>query len=327
LLLENLALSQQLAMLKKKQSTASAVLVRSALLYRAPKILSEVVRLTDHRQARERYALSPRGLPAILAVEVEVGQEDEPAADKTGGSRTDRAHGAGESRVGCPSNSRRTAEIGNPDLGTDGVPVSAGNEARKGEASDMFDFPPQSPRGNHGDWFPYSPDHDFQDPLRVLCFPPQTQDDSALQRHFTPNAEWGVQQLREAFPFEHVPEYLIFDRDSIFSREVVETVKSLGMKPVRTSYRSPWQNDLAERWVGSCRHEMLDYVIVLNEKHLRRLISEYVAHCNEERTHDHLGKDSPTSRAVQIKPSPQAQIVSVPRFGGLHHRYEWREAV
>jgi transposase InsO family protein len=73
-----------------------------------------------------------------------------------------------------------------------------------------------------------------------------------------PTAAWVVQQLRETFGLDVMPRHLIFDRDSIFSAQVVSTVKSFGNAPTRTAYRSPWQNGVAERWVGSVRRELLD---------------------------------------------------------------------
>src|SRR5271157_90978 len=91
-----------------------------------------------------------------------------------------------------------------------------------------------------------------------------------------PTAQWVVQQLREAFPEASAPAYLVYDRDSIFSKRVGEAIRSLGTEPVRTAYRSPWQNGTAERWVGTCRRELLDRVIVLNERHLHRRLREYV---------------------------------------------------
>jgi transposase InsO family protein len=141
-----------------------------------------------------------------------------------------------------------------------------------------------------------------------------------------PTAAWVVQQVREAFPFDTAPKHFIFDRDSIFSTDVVRAVRNLGTKPTRTSYRSPWQNGTAERWVGSARREILDHVIVLSEAHLRRLLTEYVAHYHADRTHCGLGKETPGRRAVQPRPSPQAKVIALPRIGGLSHRYEWREA-
>ena len=109
------------------------------------------------------------------------------------------------------------------------------------------------------------------------------------------------------------------------STGVVGAVRNLGMKPTRTSYRSPWQNGTAERWVGSARREMLDHVIVVNEGHLRRLLAEYVAHYHRDRTHCGLGKQTPGRRAVQQRPSALAKVTAVPCIGGLSHRYEWRE--
>jgi hypothetical protein len=85
-----------------------------------------------------------------------------------------------------------------------------------------------------------------------------------------PNSTWVVQQLREAFPYDSAPGYLIFDRGSNFDNEVVTAIKNFGIAPKRTSFRSPWQNGIAERWVGNCRRDLLDHVIVLNERHLKR---------------------------------------------------------
>ncbi len=143
---------------------------------------------------------------------------------------------------------------------------------------------------------------------------------------FHPTARWIIQQLREAFPFDGAPQYLIFDRDSIFSAHVVATIKSFGIKPVRTSWRSPWQNGVVERWIGSCRRELLDHVTIFNDRHALRLLREYIAYYNDDRCHYWLCKDAPISRPVQQRPSKTARVVAIPRVGGLHHRYEWREA-
>jgi transposase InsO family protein len=141
-----------------------------------------------------------------------------------------------------------------------------------------------------------------------------------------PTAEWVVQQLREAFPAAGPYRYAVFDRDSTFHEAVVPFLKATGLKPKRTSVQAPWQNGIAERWVGSCRREILDHVIALNEQHLRRLIREYVNYHHEDRIHDSLEKDTPNRRAVEPKPAAKATVISMPRLGGLHHRYAWREA-
>lgn len=141
-----------------------------------------------------------------------------------------------------------------------------------------------------------------------------------------PTAPWVVQQLREAFPEESAPKYLVLDRDGKFSGEVAVMLESLGSELIRTAYRSPWQNGVAERWVGSCRRELLDRVIVLSESHLRRLVRDYVSYYHEDRIHDALKKETPNGRVVERRPSGTSSVVGVPRVGGLHHRYHWHTA-
>jgi transposase InsO family protein len=141
-----------------------------------------------------------------------------------------------------------------------------------------------------------------------------------------PTAEWVVQQLRETFPDAGPYRYVILDRDAKFDADVIAFLKATGLKPKRTSVRAPWQNGIAERWVGGCRREMLDHVIPLNEQHLRRLVRDYVSYFHEDRIHDSLGKDTPNRRPVEMQPCPEATVISSPRVGGLHHRYSWQQA-
>jgi transposase InsO family protein len=140
-----------------------------------------------------------------------------------------------------------------------------------------------------------------------------------------PTATWVSQQLREAFPDEFAPRYLIFDNDSIFSDEVSKSIKTLGITPKRTAFRSPWQNGTAERWVGTCKRELIDHVVVLGEDHLRRLLRDYVTYYNADRVHTRLA-DAPDGRPVEVRPSFNARLAGLPRVGGLHHRYVWQEA-
>ena len=143
---------------------------------------------------------------------------------------------------------------------------------------------------------------------------------------FHPTSAWVMQQLREAFPYDTTPRYLVFDRDSIFSPAVVEFIRAMGTKPVRISYRSPWQNGTAERWIGNCRRELLEHVVVLGATHLVRLMRLYLSYYHEDRCHLGLEKDTPNERRITPRPSPTAKVVALPRVGGLHHRYEWSEA-
>ncbi len=166
--------------------------------------------------------------------------------------------------------------------------------------------------------------------FRVLCVWFVIHHDRRKVLHFNvtehPTALWVIQQLRESFPYDTAPSYLVFDRDSIFAGKVVETVRAMDVKPRRTAYRSPWQNGVAERWIGSCRRELLDRGIILHEDHLRRLLREYVEYYATDRCHLALGKDAPDGRSVERRPSGRARVVSRPRVGGFHHRYAWRDA-
>ncbi len=134
-------------------------------------------------------------------------------------------------------------------------------------------------------------------------------------------SSWVVQQLREALPYDSTHKYLIFDRDAKFGFEVIEAVKAFGSKPIRTSFRSPWQNGVAERWIESCRRDLLDHVIALNARHLKRLLSDYVRYYHEDRTHLSLQKQTPAGREITTV-RDSSPVVSLPRIGGLHHRYD-----
>ena len=140
----------------------------------------------------------------------------------------------------------------------------------------------------------------------------------------SPTASWVVQQLREAFPFDEAgrsSKCLVFDRDTIFSGDVVAAVTSMALDPRRTSYQSPWRNGVAERFVGTVRRELLDHAIVLDDRHLRRLLSEYLAYYHEDRTHLGIEKDAPVERPVELRPAETAAVRAGPRVGGLHNRY------
>jgi transposase InsO family protein len=139
-----------------------------------------------------------------------------------------------------------------------------------------------------------------------------------VTRH--PNSFWIAQQLREAFPYEHPFKYLIFDRDGKFGNEVLSAVRSVELTSIRTSFRSPWQNGVAERWIGSCRRDLLDHIIAFNERHLRRLLFEYVRYYHDDRTHLGLLKETPSGRKALVH-NGGCQVISEPRLGGLHHRY------
>jgi transposase InsO family protein len=134
-----------------------------------------------------------------------------------------------------------------------------------------------------------------------------------------PTAEWAGRQLREAFPWDTAPQYMIRDRDGIYGNDFTRCVRALGIKQVLTAPRSPWQNSYVERVIGSIRRECLDHVIVFNECHLRRVLRQYLRYYHGSRTHLSLEKDAPEPRPVE--PSDQGRVVAFPEVGGLHHRY------
>jgi putative transposase len=115
-----------------------------------------------------------------------------------------------------------------------------------------------------------------------------------------PTSGWIIQQLREVFPFGSAPGYLIFDRDAKYGLELPGALRSLNISPVRTSFESPWQNGVAERWVESCRRDLLDHIVAVNERHLKRLLSEYVRYHHEDRAHLGLEKGTPDGRIRSV---------------------------
>jgi transposase InsO family protein len=138
-----------------------------------------------------------------------------------------------------------------------------------------------------------------------------------------PTAEWTAQQLREAFPDNEAPRYLIRDRDDAFA-DLRFTARRMGIHEVLIAPRAPWQNAYAERVIGSMRRECLDHMIVLTEAGLRQVLNRYVAYYNRSRTHLALNKDAPAPRP--IAPTSTGRVVAMPQVGGLHHRYERRAA-
>jgi transposase InsO family protein len=138
-----------------------------------------------------------------------------------------------------------------------------------------------------------------------------------------PTAAWTAQQLREAFPWDEAPRYLLRDRDAAFHAWAL-TAKAIGIDEVITAAHSPWQNAYAERLIGSIRRECLDHIIIANERGLRRVLHAYIDYYLNSRTHLSLAKDAPVSRP--IAPPGGGAIVATSHLGGLHHRYDRRAA-
>ena len=135
----------------------------------------------------------------------------------------------------------------------------------------------------------------------------------------SPTAQWTAQQIVEAFPFEEAPRFLLRDRDGIYGQDFQDRVKHMGIEEVPTAPRAPWQNPFVERLIGSIRRECLDHMIVLNEEHLSRILSEYFTYHHEARLHLSLERNSPIPRPVC--PPEQGKVLAKAYLGGLHHCY------
>jgi putative transposase len=139
-----------------------------------------------------------------------------------------------------------------------------------------------------------------------------------------PTAQWTAHQISEAFPWEAVPRYQLRDRDRAYGLAFQTRVEGMGIEQVLTAPRSPWQNPFVERVIGSVRRECLDHVIVLDERHRRRVLRDYFEHYHRWRCHRSLAMDCPAPRPVQG--SEHGHVLEIAEAGGLYRHYERRAA-
>jgi transposase InsO family protein len=133
-----------------------------------------------------------------------------------------------------------------------------------------------------------------------------------------PTAAWVWRQLIEATPWNYGPRFLIRDRDRSYGGDFIARARAIGIETVLTPVRAPQANGIAERVIGSMRRECVDHIIPLNERHLLRVLREYVSYYNEVRPHRTLDLEPPHGpRAIHRS----GTVISVPVLGGLHHRY------
>ena len=144
-----------------------------------------------------------------------------------------------------------------------------------------------------------------------------------------PTAQWTTQQFREFLAYDHQYRFVIHDRDGIFAPCVDQALKGFGVRALRTPVRTPTANAFCERLVGTIRRECLDFLIPLNERHLRRILAEFVVHYNRGRPHSSLGPGIPEPPQASVPASghrhklpPEGYgVKSTPVLGGLHHEY------
>jgi transposase InsO family protein len=136
-----------------------------------------------------------------------------------------------------------------------------------------------------------------------------------VTRH--PTAEWLARQITEAFPWNSAPAYLVRDNDRAYGHVFTSRVRAMGIRDRPISPGSPWQNGIAERFIGSLRRECLDHMFIWGEAHLRRILFSYAGYYNQTRTHLALQKDAPLHRPAQ----QFGRVTAIPVLAGLHHRY------
>ena len=149
-----------------------------------------------------------------------------------------------------------------------------------------------------------------------------------------PTAEWTRQQFRELLSGESGHGYVLHDRDSVFSVEVDAALKGFGLRVLKTPVRSPMANAYCERVIGTIRRECLDYLIPFSERHLKRILREFIIHYNRGRPHSALGPGFPEANQATIPTSshrhrlPQGyRIAKKLVLGGLHHEYRLEREV
>ncbi len=151
-----------------------------------------------------------------------------------------------------------------------------------------------------------------------------------VTRH--PTDAWVAQQLREATPFGAAPRFLIHDNDAKFGPQFARTAETSGIDLLHTPVRAPRANALCERFLGSVRRECLDHLLIFHERHLHRVLTEYVAYVNHDRPHQGIGQAIPATVATKAvtptQPLPRGEgpVRAVPILGGLHHAYHRTKA-
>jgi putative transposase len=153
-----------------------------------------------------------------------------------------------------------------------------------------------------------------------------------VTRH--PTADWTLQQFRECVTGDEGYRFVIHDRDNIYSNELDVSLKTLGLTILKTPYKSPQANSFCERLIGTARRECLDFMIPLNEAHIRKTLKPWTEHYNRGRPHSSLGPGTPDPSVPKAELQPlrhcipkDCRVVTEPILGGLHHEYRLERLV
>jgi putative transposase len=142
----------------------------------------------------------------------------------------------------------------------------------------------------------------------------------------SPNDAWVAQQLREATPFGQGPRFLIRDNDNKFGHAFDRVANGTNIEVLTTPYQAPKANAICERFLGSVRRECLDFFLILNERHLRRILRQYQDYFNQARPHQGINQRIPCPSDAAPLQQATGTIIAHPVLGGLHHDYRWKGA-
>jgi len=137
-----------------------------------------------------------------------------------------------------------------------------------------------------------------------------------------------IQQFREFLAFDHPYRFVIHDRDGVFSPRLDSELKSFGVRVLKTPVQAPKANAFCKRLIGTIRRECLDFLILMNGRHLRMIIKAFVCHYNRGRPHSSFGPGIPEPPQAEVpamvyrhKLPAGYRVRSTPVLGGLHHEY------
>jgi putative transposase len=138
----------------------------------------------------------------------------------------------------------------------------------------------------------------------------------------SPTDAWVAQHLREATPFGHAPKYLICDNDSKFGSCFARVAATSAIEILKTPYHAPRANAICERFMRSVRQECLDYLLILHERQLQRMLKAYVMYFNLARPHQGIQQQLPdSSGSSRATAQAGTKVVAIPILAGLHHDY------
>jgi transposase InsO family protein len=147
-----------------------------------------------------------------------------------------------------------------------------------------------------------------------------------------PDGRWVTQQARNLLmqldDADVGPRFLIRDRDSKFTRDFDEVLRSERIRVIKAPVRAPQARAHPERWIGTLRRECLDRLLILSRRHLAHVIRDYTPHYNEHRPHRSLGQRPPLAPSTPVEERDLGEVVAFDRLrrhdplGGLLHEYQ-----